>query len=296
MKTSDLARWLRQHTRGDALKLRQVITGGTWGTDEDVAPIQEWTVGGDPEVLAQEIVAAALEDAKDTGGLSRYRLVMLAGDEVVARKEWEAFGERLTEKSGVAEPATPIGLVSQAQRHVEARERASLLKDEAYHRAMAHVATILERQLERADARTERMEARMAQLEQGRIEQVQLMEQMLSAQAERELLAKKLESDLSYRRAAWERFEPAVPLVINKLLGAKIAKEDDGAFDVLESFVLSLKKAQIDAFTAKADPVQMTNFVKLWDRIRERVEEREKKTAADEAAKPSSSSSSAGQA
>lgn len=279
MNGNSIAKWLMQHQRGDTLVLRQVMRRGVYGEAEEVAPVREWTRAGDPAELGQEVIAAAAEDSEDTGGVTRYRIVLLAGEEVVARKEWEMFGEKITEQSGVAEPATPAGLVAQAQRHVEAIMKLAGMREEQHHRAQMQVMGVLESTLARSEARAERFETRMLALEQGRIEQVQITEALLSERAVRELAAKKAESDFAYRKAIFERFEPGIPLVVNKLLGKPLAKEDDGAFDVLEAFVTSLKKPQIDAFMQSADPVQMTNFVKLWDRIEERVKERDKKKA-----------------
>jgi hypothetical protein len=292
MTPASLARWLMAHPRGDTLRLRQVLPRGAWGEEEDVAPVQEWTRAGDMTDLATEIYQAAQVDAQDTGGMSRYRLVVLDGEEVTARKEWEAFGERVTEKSGVAEPATPAGLVAQTQRHLEARERASITKDEQQARSYMHQLSTMEKALERSEARNDRLLDRIQQLEDGRIAQVQVMEKMLSEQAERDLAAKRLESDLAYRRAMWERVEPAIPLVVNKALGRPLMKEDDGAFDLLESLVVTLKPAQLEALKAAFEPMQMTAFVKLWEAIATRVETREKKKA-DDAAKAKASTNGA---
>jgi hypothetical protein len=280
MKPRDLASWLSKH---DSLPwtqaaLRQVLSTTFEGSDR-VAPVRQWTrtTGMDLVELASNIHAAFTEDADDTEGLCRYRVVLVdADDEVRARKEFNVYGEKITEKSGVAEPATQSGLIMMMMRHIEAQAKSALEKDRILVTSQAQTVGALKEILALTSARC-------TTLEDGRIQAIVSMEEMHSLKAERDIAARRLEVDLNYKAATYEKLAPAIPFVLNKLLSRDILPTDKGAFDGVTELILSLKNEQIAELKKTLTPEQMFAFVKLWEAVAKNVDERTKKEAAAKA-------------
>ena len=127
------------------------------------------------------------------------------------------------------------------------------------------------------------LSARCTTLEEGRIATIEAMEEMFSLKHSRDIATKRLEVDLNYKAATFDKLAPVIPIVINKFLARSILPEDPAQLDALEALILNLKESQIADLQKVLTPEQTLNFVKLWEGVAKRVDERAKKEAAAKA-------------
>jgi hypothetical protein len=275
-----LAAFLSAHT-WEIAELRQVITGGGWEKQERFAPVQKWVFADrDSLVLANEVIDVAREDAADTHATHHYRLVLLAGeDQIVSRKEWFVHANgTTTDAHGPAEAATPVGVLAQQMRHIEELHRSSIAKDRVMQASSAATIETLASMLQQTTSR-------VMDLETKRAEGLELHERLLSLQTERDIATKKLEMDMLYKSKTFERFEPVIPLMVNKLFKRPLLNEDAGDFDVLEAFILSLREDQMQKLQGALTSEQLQSFAGMWAAVLDRKERREKAKKEAEAKK-----------
>lgn len=269
MKPAELAAWVRaMEAKGaERFTLRHLVW--TDGGGESLAMVNAWPAGDDAAELARGALAAASEDAADTGGAQRYGLCAEGPDAApLGRKVWRVLGARYSEEGSLSEPPTTVGQISMLMRHTEAKERTALMM----------VPKVLEQYaalIDRYAADVERYQAREVQM-------LELRERLMSAEHERTLALREQEEKLALRSRALEKLEPLWPMLAAKVFKTPLAPGDQ-ASSALDALLSSISTDQADRLATVFSPEQLIALQELY---KEGAERQAKRDAAKAAAKP----------
>lgn len=191
----------------------------------------------DPNELATTIMSDAEEDAGDVGGVCTYVVVGKdESDRVLERKSFRTDGGRLSGGADREDEPTTQGQLQMLMRHVEARERTSALRDGQAFKQQEGINRCYQELIARQSDMLERLQSRELQV-------MTVLEQVISRSHERELEHKKAEAQLALQTRVLDRLEPAIPAVMNKLLGKPLVPEE--AQDALDSLIFSFDEHQL---------------------------------------------------
>jgi hypothetical protein len=281
MTPSDLASWIRQaRTKGAE---RFILKHCTWNEGgEGAIGIRTYEAqAGDPKEMADDAIAFAREDAKDTGGQQRYALTAWKEGEQFERKLWRVSGERTSDEGSLSEPPNATGVLAQAMRHYEARERMAVQKDSATFGTMIRI--------------IDRLQGENTALHSREFENLKLREELLTKAHERtiELIQENNRAELKHRILT--RAEPLIAGAASKLLGMPLAPGAE-ASSALDAFLASIRPEQVERMIeAKVlDPEQFFALQMLFKEGSARAEKREELLKKQEAERAAASTAAAG--
>lgn len=266
--TFKLVRFLRKQKERETkpfLALRHGVTSGKG------APAASWgvTEWGEmtPEEIASRVVSAAQEDASGLqGDKQRYILVAMEGERALERCTFTILNDEEEDNEGAAitsEQANPSGFAVQAMRHNEQLMKMSMSGFEATQRA--NIGTI------RA------LVMRNDQMEEKHIVIMQLVEDLLSQRAERELVQLRESNKERRLDATFDKFALLLPAVANKLIGKKMLPESTTpAEEQIVAFMESMTPQQFEAMTKVFRPDQQVAMMTMYETARERREQQAK--------------------
>lgn len=266
--TYKLVRFLRKQKEREVrpfLALRHGVSSGKG------APASSWGVAewGDmtPEEMASRVQDAALEDASGLqGGKQRYILVAMEGERSLERCTFTIENEDEEDHESTAitsEQATPAGFAVQTMRHNEQLMRMAISGFDATQRA--NLGTI------------RNLVVRNDQMEEKHIVTLQLLEDLLSQRAERELVQLRETNKERRMDATFEKFALLLPAVANKLIGKKMLPESSTpAEEQIVAFMESMTPQQFEAMTKIFSPTQQVAMMAMYETARERREQQAK--------------------
>jgi len=263
--TYKLVRFLRKQKERETkpfLALRHGVSSGKG------APVASWGVAewGEmtPEEVSHRICEAAEEDAKGLqGGKQRYILVAMDSDRALERCTFTIESEDEEDSEGASitsEVANPAGFAAQAMRHNEQILRLSMQGFEATQRANINTIRAL---VQRND-----------QMEEKHIVVFQLVEDLLSQRAERELAALKEANKERRLDATFDKFALLLPAVVNKLTGKNMLPQSTTpAEEQIVAFMESMTPQQFQQMTAVFRPDQQVAMMSMYETARAKREE-----------------------
>jgi hypothetical protein len=177
--------WLRVQTTGKTpptmVSLRQIV-GTTRGQNAVEAAKWEPPYPSNFDAWAQEILDFAEADAEATGPNTYDYAIVLLDDRgrVGSRRPFRIVAEDQEALVGPVEAPNERGVLAMMMRRDEARERLGTA-------GMVRVLREYERLLDRETARGDKLEARIAKLEEREVEVARLLEETASKKHEREM-------------------------------------------------------------------------------------------------------------
>lgn len=266
-QSSQLAAWLdstfRKHA-GASWKIR-LVHSTISGEDGRELQSQLSTYSQEPPSdLAARIVTDAQDDAELASGLSKYVVILEDGGEVIARRALRIQGSTRNTSIAPEEPPTPTGLSAMLMRHLEAKEATSM---HAVGKAFQYQ-DLAVAQLVAANERLVQENTRLVEREEAaRVAVERLADKDHERLLEREQLAAQLET----RRRALGSLEPAVPVIMAKLLGLPLVPAGQST-SALDSLILSLREDQIGKLQGALDPPQMLALHQIYTEAKERLQ------------------------
>lgn len=274
MKPSELAAWIRQARAKGAERfiLRHLV----WREDgEGSAGIRTYDAqAGDPTEMAADALEAAREDAKDTGGMQRYALQAWKEGDAFERKIWRVAGERTSDEGSLSEAPNATGVLAQAMRHFEARERMAVQKDASTFGTMIQI--------------IDRLQTENTTLHTREFENLKLREELLSDAHRRTIELTRETNTAELRHRVFTKLEPLIAAGASKMLGMPLAPGAE-ASSALDAFLASIRPAQVEKIIELQvfDPEQMLALQMLFKEGAERAAKRDevaKKHEAERAA------------
>jgi len=206
-------------------------------------------------VWAGTIMTNAQDDADGSGpGVHRYVVYSYVKGEVkpVARFMMRVRGDSdndFDDESGDEAP-TSKGLLQQLMRHNEALTRLTV-------QSAASLTGVMARQLESANRLNEKL------VEERRNSFLQL-EAAKSEEHERSMQLMLTDNTEKRKDAAFQKLMGLVPLVLNKIVGAKVLPDkSDPLMMILEPLITSMSAEQFQAIQSTLSPDQTLMFVEL---------------------------------
>lgn len=215
MDRQKLEKWIARQSGVEQIRVRHVSALGK--TDAEVLIVE--MIGEDgksAETAAELIDEATRDDASGIGGLQAYVIIAMAGEKSIARLPVRVEGESDdVETSLSTEPANKTGLLAQLMRHNEALGRSLVMHQDAMFRSMARVISQVSEQNEHM--RTKHME------------QVEVTENLLSEQHERELKASESQARIEQISAMAKTVQQYLPIVVSKFMSNKAGAAPAGS-------------------------------------------------------------------
>lgn len=298
--TAKLTGWLGG-VRGRATEI-QLLQRVQRATGTEYANVRSWLVdaAGENGELATEILMVAEEDAADMPGTCRYVVAALREGRVLERMSFPQSGA-LGGTLGAEVEFEPnaIGLTGMAQKHLEVQQRTGILKDQAHARSLEVVlgkfgelfetavagfraaASAQQEVLTQQGAQNQRLADQLEKKAEREISVIHALEALISRTHERDLALAKEKSRHDMQERVFERLEPAIPAVMNKLIGAPLVPAE--AQDALDSLIFSFTPEQLDKVQQVLTPEQTMALGMI---AKESHERRQKKQARKEATTP----------
>jgi len=247
-----IGRWLRPFVfaNSDEPLTRLVLKHISVNDKQEILhtiPIEESPDEDDLPGIANEIDNAAYADADGMGGMQKYVVYAYSkGEKPIGRLPFRVYCQETGEDGEPieSEPATPKGMIAQAQRFSEAAIRMSL-------GASGSIITQLQRTVARQAETIEK-------LTEARIELFDSLERVRSEANERDILRKDAELKAKIRKDAFDKFSLLVPLVINKLTGRKLLPEELSPVEMsLKQLAESITPEQMEKLRSSLSPEQL---------------------------------------
>lgn len=205
--------------------------------------------GTDPDYLntiAEDVISSAFADVEAYRMPQRYVAIAYRGEEVLGSSTFQIRPPMSNDVGGETEPANATGLVAQAQRHLETKER------------MAYSA--IDGVLSRLQEENDRLRADNTRLTNGWMNMLQHQEELISQKHKRDLEMKEAE-------AMSARIDKLFEHIDKRLLPALIAKYTPNGGPVKAMFD-SLKPeqlAQIHAVLTEEQRLMLTQLAEIAD-------------------------------
>lgn len=260
--TSELARHRPEGGGIRKFELRSAPQGGK-GTH-----IDSWS--HDERLSVEEIPGRALDimqkaqDDADGQGPGVYKYVVLVhckGEEKpVGRFPFRVRGDEDLDLDEDSENApTTKGLLQQLMRH-----------NEAYSRTMTTGITSLANLMVR---RQESQERTIEALLEDRLKMFQTLESAKSQEHDRNMELMLTDGEQKRKDKAFEKIMTLVPLVVNKMIGAKLLPDkSDPLMMLLEPLITSMNAEQFQAIQQTLNPEQTMIFIELLQTFQKRRE------------------------
>jgi len=260
--TKRLKEWLTSELckpRGEGQPLTRFVlrtaSAGSKGSEVDDFKIEHRIELDEVPMMAQNIIARAQEDADGNGPqVQRYILLSMVKGESkpVGRFPFRLRGEAdldLDDETGEDAP-TNKGLLSQLMRHNEALTRG--------------IATSAASMLSIATRRAESQDRLIEKLLEERQNMFETLEGAKSEQHTRDIALMIEDKNQTRKDQAFEKLMMLVPIVLNRIIGAKaLPEKNDPLMMLLEPLVNSLSQDQLQAIGQQLKPEQMIAFVEL---------------------------------
>jgi hypothetical protein len=224
--------------RAVMLELRQQLSRAGGILEYETVRQIEFNDGAIPAELAAQVLELAADDARTLGGKGFYVLVGLndAGS-IVERKAFHVEGMRKIGAARYGEDDAPADRTNDMlMRHLEARERTSCLRDAQMAKQQETLNNAYQRQIDGLMTRAERLENR-------EIETMHVYEKLISSTHQRDLENKKQDAQFQLQERTLHKLEPAIPALLNKLLGMPLVPTD--MQDPLDALFSSLTTEQL---------------------------------------------------
>lgn len=258
--------------------------------------VATWKIGdvGTAE-LADLILQEAQDDASVTTGTCRYAVVIEDDDgQALARKAVRIDGSKKKNGEDIMlapeEPPNEVGMAALAMRHQEIGQRLIIVERETSARAAAAERETSARVTAEANrfvqetvgmvrdtfrealttVRAENAELRIecAALRAERAASWQQREDLASEHHVRTLEIRKQTNREELRGRTLTRLEPAIPVILNKLLGVSLVPEDK--HNAVDSLMLSFTEKQVDTLAAVLTNEQKLALHALFKEAEER--------------------------
>jgi hypothetical protein len=286
MRPSDLAAFLlSMHARGASEFVLYHVGWAPGGTErlERVGPFSFDGDAAGAEQAAEEVIAAAEDDAGATGGTQTYGVWASHQGVDIGRKKWRVHARAESQSAGgelaPSEPANPTGWIAMVMRHAEASERTRAAEREA---VLTHAYRMLKVQAEEnADLRREsRKHAARA------LEVFAQIEELISARHARDLEASREAREKDAQQRMLAHLEPAVSMVVSKMLGMPTVPIE--AVPTLDRFLESITPEQFEVIARTLSSEQMITLQGIYRERSEANKKREERNQeAQEGARPS---------
>jgi hypothetical protein len=224
-----LEKWIARQN-AEQIRVRHVSALGK--TDGEVLVVA--MVGEEmrsPAVAADMVCESLQEDANGIGGLQSYVIAAIVGEKSVARLPVRIDGESddIESDNLSTEPANKTGLLAQLMRHNEALGRSLVMHQDAMFRSMARVISQVSEQNEH--------------MREKHMEQVEVTEQLLSEQHERELKTAEANARIENISQMAKTVQTYLPVVVSKFMahkaGGNVAPIDGDAISTLKDSLMS---------------------------------------------------------
>lgn len=261
-----IAKWLRPLFFARAQQPNK-ITVAHYNINNKKEPIASFDIEETPDekeliVLANDLEGAGFDDAEGLGGLQRYIIHAYVDDktEPVARFPFRIRNSDEEDGDPIdSEPATPKGLVSQAQRHAEAAVKMSL-------GASGQIIVTLQRQLSRQADTIEK-------LTEQRAEFFDMLENLRNEKQTRDIEMQDATLKANIKKDAYDKLAMLAPVIVNKLAGQKILPERITPTEqMLKSLAGSIRPEQMDAFRSILGPEQLILLVEFMQSTQDKEE------------------------
>jgi len=168
------------------------------------------------DLLCSAIMQHAEQDAHGLGGTQRYQLQYYVGSNQThqERISFHVHGPSLEESEeggGMSEGPTKQGQISQQMRHNEGIMKISI-------GATTSMLQMMQRE-------NQELRSYVRQLEEQRLKNAEVYEELLSKKHERDLETRKQEASERRKEAILARVIPVIPLLINKVTGKNLLPE-----------------------------------------------------------------------
>ncbi len=228
-------------------------------------PVLSWPLPGAPIDEADD---AAQNDAVGRTGAVRYSLVASKGS------VWGRYGFIIDAGAGIlgAENATMQGMLLEALRD----------KREAVRMSNAVVETFFHRSQQMIEFHAEQS----AKAEEKHMAMIDMLEQMISGKADRDLKAREMELHGETTKKMVDGFMPLVPVAANRLLGHFTGTPAPLGPEMIRAFLKSFPPEQLAKMAEGMTPEQIATFSEIMRTIADEETKKETKEAKDRAARP----------
>lgn len=262
--------------------LPELVTLSHLDVAERASPMERFPIEIHTDAAAVDFASnfrfLARTDAEHREGLQRYAVHVYWNAEVNEPPSYTMFsvdGSVVRNESLVmsTEPPTTEGLVKQLMRHLEVHMR---LNTESQLRGGQDNAQ-----------REDRLQARIVELEVGRMKFVELTETLISAEAERQLAHKSAEHKERRMDEALEEVKGIVGLIKPKLLAklaggdGKLAKDGAAAMAMFRFLFEGMTIEQMKVVQGTLEPDKQAAFVELYKDVMNVKTDEEKKKKTD---------------
>lgn len=235
-------------SRRDGSECREIVLQHASAGSKTGSAVQTWEIeslhqkDSAIESLATEIEAIAQSDASGFGGTQTYVVKAFhgEGDRSSSRLTFRADGDCEDDDVSSSEPTNSKGLLAQTMRHNEIIMKASMV-------SIAATMQTLQRTVVRQAERLEKME-------DDRLKNLAVYEQLMSSSHDRELEAKKEERRGLMATEMLKELKLLAPVVVNKIAGKQLMPAP--VKEVLGAFFSSLKPEQAATIYGSLDEGQ----------------------------------------
>lgn len=221
----------------------------------------EYDEGHSDEIL-RELEAMSEADATGMGGTQVYVALAFFGGRKTEGARYPFRATNADDDEILSEPPTGTGMIAQAQRHLESVMRINTL-------GQSQVISVLTRMVERLDVEN-------SNLQKGRIETVEIFEELMSKRHDREMDMLREERRGRLLDTMADKVETLMPVIANKLSGQRLLPEPDHGREMVKTFIGSLEKDQLEQMSGILRPEQAVLFATAAEQFMKEKEAEEK--------------------
>lgn len=226
----------------------------SWTIDEDVTNDHESITE-----LSNEIMENAENHASVMGGQQLFQLRALGEHGYIANTYVEVKANNGKNYAG-SNPANEKGFVAQMMRHYE---RMQVINNKSMAGMMRFTGQTIERQSERIN-----------HLEDERVDNIKMLEELYLQRHKQEIELKELEYDHDFKSGIFEQAAPLIPLILGKLTGMKIPAGDPLAMQ-LKSLIESFTEEQMESIQSTLGPEQLMVLMSIYQASEEKSKKKE---------------------
>jgi len=261
VNTKKLKRFLESiiaHTESADLRLSQLTVTGRRNT--------VWV--SEKKWMLEDVVPMIVESAKSVAeGQGRTKFLLQgfdpdADDACLGTVGFSMEPEEAIDEgeSVMSEPPTAVGLLSQLMRHNSDLHRQS---SGTWGMMFAYMTRMIEKLTDQNEKlSTEKMAA------------AETMEALISKKHQRDMESREQEADMKRKDEMWGKVMMLLPVVVNKLAGKEIVRQNDTAFEITTAeFLKTITGEKIEQFisTGTLDKHQMTLLLTMLEQLSKRM-------------------------